>query len=312
MIVAVTGAFGYLGTRLIQKLTELSEVDRIIAIDKNLPKQLPGPKIHFHRHDISLPLGDLLTRHNVDSVVHMAYQIHHGRDDSKAYKINVGGSQNLVNACDSSVVKKLVYLSSTTVYGAHPDNQYNISESDLTRPIKGHIYAEHKVQSENIFQDFSKKHHAVTLTILRSCPVLGPNADNFISKSLSKKILVGITGYNPRMQLIHEDDITTSISKCLLSDHQGVYNLAGRDSITWNQMASILGRWKISIPAAILYPLTELTWKLRIQSRSPSSGLNLIRYPWIVNTEKARRDLGMKFGYSTLESAQIFAASQKH
>lgn len=306
MIVAVTGASGYLGSRLVHHLEGVDEVEGVLAVDTAAPREPAGPKTHLHLHDVSLPLGDLFVRHEVDAAVHLAFQLHPGRDTRRARSVNVGGARHVLDACDAAGVKRLVHLSSTTVYGAHADNPAALTEESPARPIPGHGYAEHKAEAEALFLRSAAQGAGVTVTVLRGCPVLGPNADNFIARSLSRSLPVAVAGYNPPMQLVHEDDMTAVIARCVLADAPGTYNVAGEGTIGWRELASALGRWTLTLPAAVLYPATEAAWRLRLQSRSPSSGLDLIRYPWTVSTEKARRELGVSFRYSTLETVESF------
>ncbi len=146
----------------------------------------------------------------------------------------------------------------------------------------------------------------MTSTVLRVCPVMGPNADNFISMAFSKPVLVSVRGYDPPMQLVHEDDLTDVMATCLTARPSGVYHVAGRGPMRWSEMAAAHERRLIPVPAPLLYGLTELTWRLRLQSDSPASGLQFIRYPWTVSTEKIERELGVKFRHSSAEAWEAF------
>jgi hypothetical protein len=75
-------------------------------------------------------------------------------------------------------------------------------------------------------------------------------------------------------------------------------------------MAAAYGRRLIPLPAPLLYGLTGLTWRLRLQSDSPASGLDFIRYPWTVSTKKIERELGVKFRHSSAEAWEAFVRRQ--
>ena len=81
------------------------------------------------------------------------------------------------------------------------------------------------------------------------------------------------------MQLTHEDDLTDILALCTLGDTSGLYNVAGDGTIDWSEMARTLGKRLVSLPAPILRTVTDLAWAPRLQSDSPSSGLNFVRYP---------------------------------
>ena len=174
------------------------------------------------------------------------------------------------------------------------------------RPVAGFQYGETKAAVELLLRDFVKREKGPTVSVMRSCPVMGPRTDNFISRAFSRSLLVGVTGFDPHMQLLHEDDMTEVLSRCLLERIPGTYNMAGGDSVRWSEMAQAFGKQIVYLPARLLYGLTSLSWAMRLQSESPAGGLNFIRYRWTVSTEKIKRDLGVDFKYSSREALMSF------
>ena len=304
--VAVTGASGYIGSGLVRHLEGQAQVEKIVAIDVRPPTRSFGARTHFVRRDVAEPLGDLLSHHEVEVVVHLAFVLRPGRDRDAVRRVNVGGTRNVLEACKRAGVKKVVYLSSATAYGAHPNNPPMLAEESPLRPVRGHQYGEDKAEAEAFLLKFAEACPEVTATVLRGCPVLGPNADNFVSRSLSQPFLFAVAGHNPLMQLVHEDDMTEVLARCTLNETPGMYNVAGDEPVTWREMAAVLGQRLVTLPARLLYWATEVGWRLRLQSTSPSSGLDLIRYPWTVSTEKIKRDLGVTFRYSTRKTLESF------
>jgi len=209
-----------------------------------------------------------------------------------------------LDTCATYGIKKIIYLSSTTVYGAHPNNPQVFTENSPIRPNKGFQYSEDKAEAETRIKSFLLSHSKTNATILRSCPVIGPNANNFISNAFLKPLLISVKGYDPPMQFIHEDDLTDILYKCVIDDIPGLYNIAGNDFVLWSEVGKILKRMTISLPTKLLYTVTEILWLLRLQSQSTSSGLNLIKYPWIASTDKIRSAFGIKFEYSSKQSLE--------
>ena len=306
--IAVTGSSGYVGRGLIDRLEHDDAVQEILAIDVRLPDHGRSSKVVFQRHDMAEPLGDMLRDHRTDAVVHLAFLLNAGHRQLAGHRVNVGGLSNLLKA--SAQVSYFLYLSSSTIYGAHPDNRTRLSESAPVRPIEGFQYGENKAEAETLLAGFIADHPTVTSTVLRACPVMGPSANNFISKAFTKPALVSVRGYDPPMQLLHEDDLTDVVVACLLQRPPGVYNLAGTGTLRWSEMAAAYGRRLIPLPASLLYAITELSWRLRLQSDSPSCGLDFIRYEWTVSTEKIERELGVQFRYSAAEAWEAFVRSR--
>ena len=304
--IAVTGSSGYVGTVLIPHLVAREDVGRVVAIDVREPKRDLGSKASFVRQDVSEPFPDLFAENNIDTVVHLAYELRQGRDREANRRVNVDGARNTIDACRRGGVRRIVYLSSTSVYGAHPDNPQALTEEMPARPVKGFQYSEDKLASEELLDEYASASPAVAVCTLRCCPVMGANADNFIASAFDKAFLVAVSGASPPMQLIHEEDMVRCLTLATMGDAEGLYNLTGAGSISWGEMAAARGRRVFSLPAWLLYPLTQLTWSLRLQSDSPAMGLDMIRYPWFASTEKIKREIGFRPRYSSRDAWEAY------
>ena len=67
-----------------------------------------------------------------DAVVHLAAVS--GPDADEVRDVNIGGTRAIADAATRAGVRKLVYASSHSVYGAHPDNDFPLTESSPLRP----------------------------------------------------------------------------------------------------------------------------------------------------------------------------------
>ncbi len=302
--IAITGASGYVGARLIELLRRDPAIERILALD--LRRMPSSPKVVFLLRDIREPLGDLFAQQSIQGVVHLAFVLQPGHDREAIRRVNVGGTANVLSACIEGGVQHIMCFSSTTVYGAHPDNPVLLTEESPVRPNKGFQYAEDKAQVEELLGEFAKEHPEVGLTVLRGCVVMGPKADNFISRAFSKPFLVAVDGYDPPMQFIHEDDLVDVMAHCLSERVTGIYNVAGEGTVPWSEMARLSGRRLLTLPPSLAYWITGTAWKLRLQGDSPACGLDFIRYPWVTSTDKIQRELGVRFRYSSREALEAF------
>ena len=306
--VAVTGAAGYIGTSVIRRLEHEEAVEKVLALDIRYPEKTFGPKVVFQKHDVTASMAGVLNEHGIDSVVHLAFVMR--PRGGPAQSVNVAGTSTVLEGCEQAGVGYLLYLSSTTVYGAHPDNPPQLTEESPIRPVQGFRYGEHKAAAEGLLQAFARRHSDVAITVLRACPVMGPNADNFISRAFSKPFLVALRGHDPAMQLLHEDDLTEAMTTCLLQRTDGVYNLAGEGTLRWRELASLFGRRLLTLPAPALYGLTALAWNLRLQSDSPACGLDFIRHPWAAGTGKIEREIGVRPRHSARDAWMAFVNAQ--
>ncbi|MBI4233694.1 MAG: NAD-dependent epimerase/dehydratase family protein [Chloroflexi bacterium] len=307
--VAVTGAAGYVGSRLLAALVEDPRTEQVLALDLRAPA-VTSPKLTVALRDVAEPLEDLFRSFAPQAVVHLAFVLRPGRDRAAAQRINVGGTQRVLEACVASGVQQLLYLGSSTVYGAHPDNTAPLTEDAPPRPVKGFQYAEDKVATEALLADFAAQHQEVCVTVLRGCVVMGPRSTNFIAEALSRPVLVGVLGHDPPMQFLHEEDLVRSLRTLLERPRPGVFNIAGEGTVPYSALARLSGQRLVWLPAPILYPIVEITWRLRLQNDSPACGLDMIRWPWVVSTERLRRETGFLPCYTSQEALLAFVRAR--
>ncbi len=306
--VAVTGASGYLGRLLVRRLAQCEGMERVLRIDvRPMPGELPRD-VAFVERDITTDITDILADNGIDAMAHLAFVIQPDRNAGRARRVNVDGASNVMSACAAVGVQNVLYMSSATVYGAHADNPTVLTEDFPLRPVPGFQYGEAKVEVEAILRQIERRHNNLNICILRACPVLGAEADNFVARNLASRVLVSVAGYDPPMQFLHEDDAAEIMTHCLLNGVEGTYNLGGRDCIRMSEMARIAGSRLVQVPAPLLYGATELSWRLGLQSSTPACGLDFIRYPWVVGGEKLKREHGLGARRSSEEAWKAFVS----
>jgi UDP-glucose 4-epimerase len=305
MRVTVTGAAGYIGAKLAERLSRCDWVEDVLALDIR-PLANVLPKISFYQRDVTAPLDDLFQAHRPQAVVHLAFRLRPSHDRESVRRVNVGGTANVLRACAAVGVKHILYMGSTTVYGAHPDNPVPLTEEAPLRPVKGFQYAEDKVTAEGLLREHAAAHPGVCLTVLRGCVVMGPTAENFITAALGKPALVGVAGHDPPMQFLHEEDQMSVLLHLLERPRAGVYNIAGEGAVRYSEMVQLSRRRLFWLPPWVIYPLTEATWRLRLQKDSPACGLDMVRWPWVASTEKLTRETGFRFRHSSREALEAY------
>ncbi len=309
--IAVTGASGYIGGALIKRLERDPNVELTLATDIRPPRREFGERVEFVRQDISQPFPRLFDRYGIDSVAHLAFAMKPGRDADSARRVNIIGMDNTLAACANAGVRRILYLSSASVYGAHPDNPEYLTENDPIRPNAGFQYSEDKAAAEARLIEYARKRPSANVAILRACPALGPTADNFIARAFRKPILPALGYADPHMQFAHEDDIARGMARCLRMRASGVYNIAGYGTIRWSEMAAIANARLARLPPAAWRALVALGWRLGLQTDAPACGLDFIRYRWTVSAEKIRRELGIVMRYSSRQAWQSFAFARE-
>lgn len=307
--VAITGIGGYLGGRLLNRLEQEGEVERIVGIDVKEPGASPS-KLKFYQHDVRQPFADIFEENQIDTALHLAFQVTPIHDESGSHSINIQGSQNFLDACKQASVSHLFYMSSHTTYGAHADNPESIPENAPLRPTPDFLYPMDKAKVDKMFQDFMVKNPDTCVTIVRTVTVTGPHIVAGGLTVLFTPVMIRARGYDPEWQFIHEDDLVELVTILLKKKQGGLFNVAGEGGLRYTEMIKAVGKRSIALPAGLLAWFTRLSWNLHLQSRSPG-GMEILKYPIVVNTEKVRNATGYKFRYSGPEAFASFLDTLK-
>lgn len=241
MKVLVTGGAGYIGTELIHLLAQQESVSEVLVYD-NLSRPnfnlFLGFKPFGHKK-IRFMKGDLLDSRNLrkaldgtEVVYHLAAKVTtpFSNIDSHLYEqVNHWGTAELVYAIEESKVKKLVYTSSTGVYGSS-----GRMVDEAVTPDPKTFYAVSKLRGEEHVRRLMDR---LDTYIMRCGNVYGYNKsmrfDSVINKfvfeaNFDKRITVHGDGDQSR-SFIHVNFIGGALANLLDSGMPGgVYNLVER------------------------------------------------------------------------------------
>ena len=307
--VAITGIGGYLGGLLLDRLEQEDEVERIIGLDIKEPG-VTSSKLKFYQQDVRKPFADIFIDNEIDTAVHLAFQVTPIHDETGTHTINITGSQNFLEACEKAGASQLFYMSSYTAYGAHADNPESISEDAPLRPAANFPYPTDKAKVDIMFQDFMKSHPDMAVTIVRTVAVTGPHSVVGGLSVLFTPVMIRAKGHDPLWQFIHEDDLVELVTILLKQRQHGVFNVAGDGGVRYSEMIQAAGKRSIALPAGPLAWFTNLSWKLHLQSSSPG-GVDILTHPIVVNTEKVRKATGYEFRYTSREAFDAFMDKMK-
>ena len=307
----ITGVSGYFGSKLVALFDQKDELGSIAGIDVKAPSYT-SRKLEFIQHDVRDDMYPILSKRGIDCAIHTAYILPPIHNKTLMEDININGTKNFLDSCTRAGVDQLLCCSSTAAYGFHKDNPSLLTENSPLRGNDDFPYSKNKKELEFIYKEFKETHPDVCLTIIRPCFVVGPGFDNPLARHLKRKI-VPLPRDTAPFQFIHEDDLVEIIYQLLSKRKEGAYNLAADGTMTFDEMLRILGNRPLKLPASVLYPLTDLTWFLRIKfiTEFPSPALNMTRYPWIASNEKVKKEINYRFKYTTKEAFEDFARHVK-
>ncbi|KKL97206.1 hypothetical protein LCGC14_1836790 [marine sediment metagenome] len=236
----ITGGSGYIGSRLTELLAERDDTEQVVISDLR-PPRAPYPKTTYVEMDVRDPgMRTLLETEKPDVLIHLAFVLNPMHDEKKMYDIDVNGTQNVLHAATLAGTKHLLVTSSTTAYGAWPDNPVPMSEEHPVRGMPGYAYARDKTEIDRMCQLWAARHDDRTMTIVRPCIVFGPTVDNYLIRLWTNTPFTPIIkGVDAELQFVHEDDVVDALSRLVTERKPGIFNVTGDGTIKIAEAAAL-------------------------------------------------------------------------
>src|SRR3954470_3011006 len=302
----ITGGSGYIGSRLVERLASAEATERILICDVRPPRVF-RPRTAFAQLDVRDAAGvaSVIASERPDVVIHLAFILNPMHDEAAMYAIDVGGTHNVLEACSSEGVGQVLVTSSSTAYGAFPDNPVPLTEEDPVRGVASFEYARDKTESDRLCQLWAARHPDRVMTIVRPCIVFGPSVDNYLLRLWTKQPFQADFGLpDPGIQFVHEDDVVSALVTLLEGRHAGAWNVAGDGVMGVAECAELIGLPRRRMPVGAMRRFASLMWRLRL-SEAPPGSLAFAMYPWIVSNEKLKRETGWEPRFSSRETFEI-------
>lgn len=296
--VVVTGICGRLGHRVCRSLhrkTRVIGIDRRAFPDK--PKDVEHWQVDLRRkktQDVfrpaTRPNGDGIAASPVRAVVHLGVMHDPRASAADHHSWNVAGFAKLLEYVATYRVPKLVVLSSANVYGPHADNPQFLTEDAPL--LGGQTFPEIRdlIEVDMLAQSFMWKHPETETVILRPAHILG-SVRNAPSNYLRLSMVPTLLGFDPMVQVLHEDDVVDAIDLALKPGIHGIFNLAGPAPLPLSHLIATRGRASVPVPFSIAKTMLQRMYHLRLAS-FPAPELDHIKYVCMVDDTAARRQLG--------------------
>jgi UDP-glucose 4-epimerase len=291
--VIVTGACGRLGKRLVRALHRVSPV---ISVDR---RPFPDRPKDVEHHQVDLmrsALQDVFKVRPVRALLHLG--VAHNPRGSPHHTRNVAGFQKLLECAERYAVPKMVLLSSANVYGPRADNAQFLNEDAPLLGSAAFSDIRDLVEVDIMAQSFFWRHPQIETVVLRPSHILG-TVRNAPSNYLRLKVAPTLLGFDPMMQVVHQDDVVTALVLALRPGIRGIFNVSGPPPIRLSKALNLLGRARLPVPYSAARFAMDGFWRMRIAS-FPAPELDYIRFVCMVDDSKARDSLGYFPSYDTL------------
>ena len=307
--IAVTGAAGAVGSRVVECLRHTDGVHRVVAIDRVPPRRprrrppvddavddaIDGDgdrdreagtadvSVEVERHAVDLLSATPELFEGCDSVVHLA------EDGARRADGRLAGSvlDRVLDTADEVGCNHAVLLSSALVYGAYPDNPVPITEDQRRRPIAELSHAVIKAAMEERVATWAER-SGTEAAVLRPTATLSEGDSSWIGAALRAATTVRSDGVDPPVQFLHHDDLAAAVALAARDRLDGAFNVAPDGWIGAEAFRDLRGETSVRLPEQVA------DWPLRmaktLANRSLLDGLEpYVRHPWVVSNDRMRR-----------------------
>lgn len=304
MNILVTGATGFIGSHLVERLSREGHTITCLAKETMHVRVLQSLGCRVVLADLAngAPLDRLLR--DAHTVYHLAgvTRARHPRD---YYQGNVVGTRRLVRACIESApeLRRFVFVSSLTASGPSRDGR-PLSEDAPCRPVSD--YGRSKMLAEDEVRSTGCR---LPWTIVRPSAVYGPRErDMYDYIKIIRRGLEPLIGLQDKLlSLIHVDDLVDGIVRAGESPQAAgrIYFLGSEQPYTYHQISMAIARVFRSRPLCLRLP----HWLVYAIGASASAlgalagrevffnvqkARESVQRGWVCSVERARRELGFR------------------
>ncbi len=275
--VVVTGAAGSIGKLAVDHLARHGFA--VHAVDRRPIERLP-PGAEAHQVDIrKRGFDDVLRGVKPHAVLHLARERRFTVDAAERYRLNFEGTARVFELALAAGVKKLVFPSRHTVYGALADNPAFMTEDHP--PTAGRTFPEIQdlVAADLFACTMLWRHPELEVVVLRPVNVLGPSVNTLFSRYLSPRRVFTVAGYDPVYQVLHEDDLALCFERALAPGLKGVFNVTGPGEVPLHVIVEESGAERVPLPELVIKLVRGRLGFARI----PQGAIDFLKYPCTVD-----------------------------
>lgn len=302
--ILITGGTGFLGCYLARYFIKENFHVTLLDMSPLDAEDLRG-KVTVIKADIRNKKAIAGAFRNKTYVVHAAAALPIQRTKKNIFSVNVDGTRNVLEAALENKVKRVVFISTTAVYGV-PKHLPETETSPLD-PIG--YYGQSKVDAENLCLAFQKK--GLEINIIRPKSFLGPERLGVFElwfEAIYTERRVFILGKgNNKYQLLAVSDVARAIYKALTSKVSGeIFNIGAKQFGTWREDLGYVIKKQGSSSKITSIPILPAQITLTVLEWLNLSPLSAWHYktmpvPSFVATEKAEKLLRWKAQKSNQE-----------
>ena len=309
--VLITGVGSFIGSALARRLAADPEYEHVAGLDSRRPAQ-PVDGATFVEADIRDPvIANLIPQHEVDTVVHnqIVRRPGPGMSSRTMHDINVIGTLQLLTACERSpTISTIVIRGSAGIYGAEPHApQFFTEEMARLFPLRTRFQRD-VGEIENYFETYSRRHPGVVCTMLRYQPAIGPALSTQVTRYLSSPVVPTYLGFDPRVQMVHEQDGLDALTAAVRRPVRGAVNVASPGTIGLGRMIRLARKPSLPVAGPAFGAVTGAMRRVGLAELSEDFR-RLLRYGRAVDTTRLVEEVGFTPRYTTPSAVEDYVAA---
>lgn len=312
MRVLVTGIGTRVGSRVAAELERRADVDVVVGVDSRAPR-VPLDRVEFVRSDPSYELVQrVLDATAIDTVVHALLELDStGAGARGVSERNAVATMHLLAACAAAApaIRRVVMLGATSVYGTSHAAPYVRRETDAPTAPAGGVLERSLAERERFALDFADDAPEVAVGVVRAADVLGPEADGPLARVLRRPLVPEALGYDPLVQVVHEDDVVEALVVAVRRGARGAYNLAGAGPMPWSDVCRLLRRRRVPLPPVVGEGAALALRAVGLAEATPEL-IDLLRWGRVVECSRLA-ELGFRPRHTTAGTVADVARAQR-
>jgi nucleoside-diphosphate-sugar epimerase len=215
----ITGGSGYFGSLLRDRLRQRGQRVRVFdlsdADDRTRETEFVQGDIRDEKRVAGAVAG-------CETIYHCVAQVPLAKDKELFHSVNVQGTENLLRAALSAKVRKVIYVSSSAVFGAPKTNPI----TEETQPTPGEAYGRAKLEGETLCRNYAQR--GLDVTIIRPRTIMGHGRlgiFQILFEWIREGYNVPVLGHGDNIyQFVHADDLAEACTLAAEQPGPTIYN----------------------------------------------------------------------------------------